>query len=123
MKKLWKFLLFVLIGVIYFILMNLEFVYVMYIMEGFLLVKWVVFWFIVFILFFIFGLICICKLIVLDKNNKLLLVLCVVFIFVFLVFKILFVIGFCFYLIGVGFVIVMFGLFVVSVFGVIVLFF
>ncbi|EHL2514752.1 energy-coupling factor ABC transporter permease, partial [Listeria monocytogenes] len=54
----------------------------MHIMEGFLPVKWAVFWLIVFIPFLVLGLIRIRKLIALDKNNKLLLALCAAFIFV-----------------------------------------
>lgn len=76
MKKLWKFLPFVLISVIYFTLTNPESAHAMHIMEGFLPVKWAVFWLIVFIPFLVLGLIRIRKLIALDKNNKLLLALC-----------------------------------------------
>ncbi|EBH4248825.1 energy-coupling factor ABC transporter permease [Listeria monocytogenes] len=95
----------------------------MHIMEGFLPVKWAVFWFIVFIPFLVLGLIRIRKLIALDKNNKLLLALCAAFIFVLSALKIPSVTGSCSHPTGVGLATVMFGPLVVSVLGVIVLLF
>lgn len=123
MKKLWKFLPFVLIGVIYFTLTNPESAHAMHIMEGFLPVKWAVFWLIVFIPFLVLGLMRIRKLIALDKNNKLLLALCAAFIFVLSALKIPSVTGSCSHPTGVGLATVMFGPLVVSVLGVIVLLF
>lgn len=109
--------------VVVLLIIVLQEVFVMYIMEGFLLLMWVLVWWLLFLFCLWYGLVCLWCIVQEESNQKVLLVFCGVFIFVFLVLKILLVIGSCLYLIGVGLVVIFFGLGVVVVLGVIVLLF
>lgn len=95
----------------------------MHIMEGFLPVQWAIFWWVVFIPFFIWGLRSIAQITRLHPETKLLLALAGAFTFVLSALKIPSVTGSCSHPTGTGLGAVLFGPSVMSVLGALVLLF
>lgn len=95
----------------------------MHIMEGFLPVEWALGWGAIYLVFLIIGLNQVKKIVTEDSDRKVLLALCGAFIFVLSALKIPSVTGSCSHPTGVGLGVVMFGPWVMSVLGGIVLLF
>lgn len=95
----------------------------MHIMEGFLPAQWALGWSAIYVLFLVIGLIQIKKIVTEDSDRKVLLALCGAFIFVLSALKIPSVTGSCSHPTGVGLGVVMFGPWVMSVLGGVVLLF
>lgn len=95
----------------------------MHIMEGFLPIKWSIFWTVVFIPFFLIGIKSINKIVRKDSKKKVLLALCGAFVFVLSALKIPSITGSCSHPTGVGLGSIMFGPSVMVVLGTIVLLF
>ena len=95
----------------------------MHIMEGFLPIKWSIIWSIVFIPAFLIGLNNINKILKDNPKKKVLLALCVAFVFVLSALKIPSLTGSCSHPTGIGLGAILFGPIVMVVFGTIVLLF
>ncbi|MGL5756057.1 MAG: energy-coupling factor ABC transporter permease [Paraclostridium sp.] len=95
----------------------------MHIMEGYLPVKWSIFWTIVFIPFFVYGLKSINKIVKKDPKKKILLALAGAFVFVLSALKIPSLTGSCSHPTGVGLGAILFGPAVMAVIGTIALLF
>lgn len=109
--------------IILFLIMCLMPASAMHIMEGFLPPKWAVLWGLAYLPFLIFGLWQMKKIVFEDSHRKLLLALCAAFVFVLSALKMPSVTGSCSHPTGVGLGIVLFGPWVMSVLGGIVLLF
>jgi len=97
--------------------------YAMHIMEGYLPIRWAIFWFVLCLPFLVKGLMAIRKVVKENPESKLLLALSGAFTFVLSALKIPSVTGSCSHPTGVGLGSVLFGPFVMSVLGSIVLLF
>ncbi|WP_434778300.1 energy-coupling factor ABC transporter permease [Neisseria sp. Ec49-e6-T10] len=98
-------------------------VFAMHIMEGFLPKEWAFAWWLVYIPFLIFGLVQMKKIVQEEGDRKILLALCGAFVFVLSALKMPSVTGSCSHPTGVGLGVVMFGPWVMSILGGIVLLF
>lgn len=97
--------------------------FAMHIMEGFLPIKWCIFWYVLALPFFILGLLSINKLIKVNPKFKMLLVFAGAFVFVLSALKIPSLTGSCSHPTGVGLGTILFGPMAMTVLGVIVLVF
>lgn len=121
MKRLKKFNLFLLLGML--LILTPRSVQAMHIMEGFLSKGWAAFWFAVTLPFFIMGVRNLNKIFKDDPNKKMLVALSGAFVFVLSAMKIPSVTGSCSHPTGVGLGAILFGPTVMTVLGVIVLLF
>lgn len=118
-----KFITFLMIGLVYTLAYPAT-VHAMHIMEGMLPPRWCIFWFVVSVPFFIYGLYRMYKIVNSGvPNAKVMLALCGAFVFVLSSLKLPSVTGSCSHPTGVGLGTVLFGPGVMSVLGVIVLLF
>ena len=97
--------------------------FAMHIMEGFLPPMWAIGWWLIFLPFLGAGIVRLRHIVQQDSNQKVLLALCCAFIFVLSALKIPSVTGSCSHPTGVGLAVILFGPWVVSVLGAIVLLF
>lgn len=107
----------------YFLLTNENEAYAMHIMEGFLPVKWALFWWLLFLPFFVFGLRRLVHTLKQHPEHKLLMALAGAFTFVLSALKIPSVTGSSSHPTGIGFGSVLFGPWVMVVIGTVVLLF